>query len=431
MKKQTALVVGSAVIGVTSFLLVRPVQSQVQGTLPAFVKLQGATPGNADPGNANLAGTMVASQFVGGGAGLTSLNAGNIMTGTLNAARLPGTVARTDASNTFSGTNTFNGFVGINRSTKFNIHDFFEVKGTDPGYNGIGIEGPSGSKPFYGFGIAGNTPCWTEYDSGNAQWNLSCNNNWVSFRGGRFGIGTTPPLTELDVRNGEFAVTNSTNHRLVEAFIGSTDLAGHVQVNGPNGLPNAFFSTSGASNKYGYLGVCDATGGTAAWIFIDNLGRGNLVGDIKNFREVNPRNNAEDIYYASIEGPEAAAYVRGTGHMVNGKAHISLPEHFKDITGGTGITVILTPKDPSSKGLGYWHGSNIGFDAFEINGGSGTYDFDWEVKAVRKGYEDYKVVRPWTESLPGGADQKRAWATRMASIAQRAEMARNQGAVRP
>jgi hypothetical protein len=407
------------------------VQSQVQGTLPAFVKLQGATPGNADPGNANLAGTMIAGQFVGSGSGLTSLNATNISTGTLGAARLPGVVARTDAPNVFGFTNTFNGFVGIGRSTKLNSNDFFEVKGTNASYNGIGIEGPANSKPFYGYATGGSVNCWTEYDGSLSQWNLKCDTGWVSWTGTRFGIGTKSPNAGLDVHQGNIAVTDANNSPMVEAHISPFTSSGQIEVNGPNGHSNAFLSTSAASPNYGYLGICDATGGTAAWIFIDNLGRGNLVGDIKNFREVSPRNNAEDIYYASLEGPEAAAYVRGTGHMVKGKAHIGLPQHFQDVTSGTGITVILTPKDPSSKGLGYWHGSNTGFDAFEINGGSGTYDFDWEVKAVRKGYEDYKVVRPWTESLPGGADHKRAWATRMASIAQRAEMARNQGALRP
>jgi hypothetical protein len=44
------------------------------------------------------AGTITATQFVGGGGGLTNLNASNISTGTLNAARLP-TVSQTNTTN--------------------------------------------------------------------------------------------------------------------------------------------------------------------------------------------------------------------------------------------------------------------------------------------------------------------------------------------
>jgi len=33
-----------------------------------------------------------------------------------------------------------------------------------------------------------------------------------------------------------------------------------------------------------------------------------------------------------------------------------------------------------------------GFKVKELLGGAGNYNFDWEAKAVRSGYEDYKVI---------------------------------------
>ena len=30
----------------------------------------------------------------------------------------------------------------------------------------------------------------------------------------------------------------------------------------------------------------------------------------------------------------------------------------------------------------------------ELLGGTGNYSFDWEVKAVRQGHENYEVIRP-------------------------------------
>ena len=34
-----------------------------------------------------------------------------------------------------------------------------------------------------------------------------------------------------------------------------------------------------------------------------------------------------------------------------------------------------------------------GFKVKELYGGTGNYSFDWEVKGVRKGFEDYQVIR--------------------------------------
>lgn len=51
----------------------------------------------------------VGNAFAGSGAGLSSLNAGNLSAGTLNAARLPATAARLDLNQTFSGVPAFNG----------------------------------------------------------------------------------------------------------------------------------------------------------------------------------------------------------------------------------------------------------------------------------------------------------------------------------
>lgn len=64
------------------------VVAQVQGSVPAYIKLQSATPGTAQTGHANVTGTVIASQFQGGGAGLTGLNASNLTIGTVPDSRL-------------------------------------------------------------------------------------------------------------------------------------------------------------------------------------------------------------------------------------------------------------------------------------------------------------------------------------------------------
>ncbi len=64
-----------------------------------------------------VAGAVKATSFQGDGSGVTSINAGNISSGTLPAARLPGTAALLNASQTFSGGfNTF-GDIGLENSS--------------------------------------------------------------------------------------------------------------------------------------------------------------------------------------------------------------------------------------------------------------------------------------------------------------------------
>ena len=81
------------------------------------------------------------------------------------------------------------------------------------------------------------------------------------------------------------------------------------------------------------------------------------------------------------------------GRLINGEAHIELPDHFQKLAAEQGITVILQPRGRKSRGLGVENTTPDGCTVFELKGGQGDYEFDWEVKAVRKGYEDYQPVR--------------------------------------
>lgn len=99
------------------------------------------------------------------------------------------------------------------------------------------------------------------------------------------------------------------------------------------------------------------------------------------------------IAYACIEGPEAAAYERGTIKLINGKAEVKFSEHFELVINPSTITVNLTPLSKSSKGLAVTSKNADGIIIEELNSGTGNYEIDWEVKAVRKGFEDFKVIR--------------------------------------
>ena len=152
-----------------------------------------------------------------------------------------------------------------------------------------------------------------------------------------------------------------------------------------------------------------------------DLTTGTIVASIKNFREPNPDQPGTDIVYACVEGPEAAAYVRGTGHLVNGSATIWLPKHFVNVSVLNGMTVQLTPNSPDSRGLAIVRKSlTEGIMVQELGKGRGTYDFDYLVTCVRKGYEDYEVIRPKLEIERGDVidskpPQSKSWGFRNGS----------------
>ncbi len=114
------------------------------------------------------------------------------------------------------------------------------------------------------------------------------------------------------------------------------------------------------------------------------------------------------------DAPREVARLVG-GQLVRGEARITLPDHFRKLASGQGITIFLTPHGRKSRGLTYEDASPSSFSVFELDNGSGSYTFDWEVKAVRKGYENYRVYRPWNESLAAGEGDEQ-WRARLKSI---------------
>ncbi len=118
-----------------------------------------------------------------------------------------------------------------------------------------------------------------------------------------------------------------------------------------------------------------------------------IAAEIKNFRMDHPEDDSKEIYYVSLEGPEAGAYERGIATLENGEAFVRYSDHFRLVIGDNIPTVILTPQYIETYGLAVVEKRADGFVVKELMGGKGNFNFDWEVKAVRAGYEDYQVVR--------------------------------------
>lgn len=175
------------------------------------------------------------------------------------------------------------------------------------------------------------------------------------------------------------------------------------------GVNRAFFGTD-AGDK-GFLTLADTSSVAQVQLNINPQNQGQVIADVKNFRTENPDDIGTDIYYASVEGPEAAAYVRGTARLVNGRAFVPFPSHFRAVAVAEGMTVQLTPHSVDTYGLAILSKSAEGISVGELQRGTGNFEFDWEVKCVRKGYENYQVIRPWDAGyLP--EDKARAWKAR-------------------
>ncbi len=182
-------------------------------------------------------------------------------------------------------------------------------------------------------------------------------------------------------------------NKLIEGGFNGIVNATTLDIYGSNGNVNASFSATN-NGTHGWFGIADQNGGYRAGMFIDaqDNNNGKIFADIKHFRMENPSNPNQEIWYASLEGPEAGAYVRGTAKLSQGEAFVPFPEHFQEVCNSKTITIQLTPRHWDTYGLALVKITTEGFYVKELKGGDGSFEFDWEAKGVRNGHEDYKAV---------------------------------------
>ncbi len=187
-------------------------------------------------------------------------------------------------------------------------------------------------------------------------------------------------------------ISTKTNRYTSELL--SSNNAGEMYLNNSNtNRTNVYAGYTNLGPTYPYLGIGDAAGADAAGMYLNNFGQGIVFGDLKNFRMKDPTNSNQEIWYASIEGPEAAAYERGNGKLQNGEVFIAYSDHFKKVVQCKNVTILLTPNYSDTYGLAVVEKNENGFKVRELKNGTGNFSFDWEVKGIRRGFENYQVVR--------------------------------------
>lgn len=259
------------------------------------------------------------------------------------------------------------------------------------------------------------------------QMDLYSDANTMTLRSGNVGIGTTTPDAnyKLHVQGGNQAIygiaTAGTYESRPFGVVADVNTGAAVNTGGgfltsittsntPN-IPYVFggqFWVEDYGNKHARaltLGLTDMESDDFGleilvdWpgyaIYSSGTGTAYFHGDLvvdgnKLFVQAHPTDPTKEILYACLEGPEAGTYIRGTAELVNGEAVVNLPEHFSLVTGGEGLTVQLTP-------VGEWlqlyvvEKGTQRIVVREANGKNGQ--FDYLVQGVRKGYENYQVIR--------------------------------------
>ncbi|PHN01383.1 hypothetical protein CRP01_37600 [Flavilitoribacter nigricans DSM 23189 = NBRC 102662] len=178
--------------------------------------------------------------------------------------------------------------------------------------------------------------------------------------------------------------------------------AGLVETRGANGSINTGLSSPSSLPNNGYMYCIDGSGFIQVGMIVNADGTGEVFGNTKSFRMAHPEQPGKEIWYASLEGPEAAAYERGSANLQYGETFIPFSDHFQLVVNPETMTVILTPHSADTYGLAVIEKTAKGIRVKELKGGRGNFGFDWEVKGVRKGYEDFRIIRDASEVLPAG-----------------------------
>lgn len=226
---------------VTAVLQGTPAVAQVNGTFPAYVRLQSTTPGAQQPGNSNISGTAIAGLFQGSGATITNLNASQLTAGTVPDPRLSSNVARRDVANLFLATNQFDGFLGVGRSSQVTGNESFGVGNAVNGFDGMYVRTAATGKPFYGYSLGGGVSAYTfvdGQDSGKWKLNLSGSDKLTVFPNGFVGVGRNAQIASSE----SFGIGNN-----------AAGFDGMYVRTSATGLPFYGYSLNGVQSGYHFI----------------------------------------------------------------------------------------------------------------------------------------------------------------------------------
>jgi hypothetical protein len=276
----------------------------------------------------------------------------------------------------------------------------YDLAINDSGNVGIGTTTPGGKLDVNGDIVVGATDAirlYQDVDGGQIEVKRTDGGSGgvvldVAANAGRLRVVDSAATVVAGI-NGDGTVYGTKLDASGEVLVGANDSirlhqdadGGFVDVKRIDGVSVAKLAVQSSA---GILFITNSSGSLVAGITGSN---GAVFGTTKNFVVQDPQDADRLIRYTSIEGPEAAIYVRGQAQLSGGTACVTFPDHFSAMAVPASITVSLTPRSADSKGLAVVQVGGRTMKVVELWRGAGNYAFDYTVYAVRKGYEHQKV----------------------------------------
>lgn len=215
------------------------------GQSGALVRLQTTTPGTAQTGHANVTGTIRAGQFVGGGAGLTALNAGQVTSGVLSNARIPNPLILSNS-----------GTIVMEATTTSSTLGAVAIRGTATNTGSIvyGIWGNSESPA--GRGVFG----WNQAATGNAVGTYGRSDSTTGR--GVYGLANSSSGINYGVFGESNSISGSGVYGLSEDSFGVQG-----EATATTGFNIGVYGISASTGGRGVYGFSEATSGTTYGVY--------------------------------------------------------------------------------------------------------------------------------------------------------------------
>lgn len=328
------------------------------------------------------------------------------LSGTLNPAQLPATIAYINAANIFTANQTINANLtvtgtinGVTQATFAFLDPTSSVQTqlnskqatitlTTTGTSGAAtLTGATLNIPVYAPPVAQVYPAVGIGVSTGSAWGTSIDPNDVprkstanTFASNQTINGNLKVFTGITVNGLASAAANTLN-------IQQTSSLAIFDMCGPS---------VGTAGEF-YFRTQDSAGGTQSNALHLSATVAVFTGTItaagKSFRIPHPLDDSKDLVHSCLEGPEWGVYYRGEIVTANGTAEVTLPDYFEALTYAEDRTVQLTQVFEDGAVLTMLAASRIVDGKFTVHSSAPIATVAWQVQAVRRfGDSKLKVV---------------------------------------
>ena len=199
------------------------------------------------------------------------------------------------------------------------------------------------------------------------------------------------------------SVNSSTDATAIAVYANSASEYGegvYGEATSSSGSTKGVYGATNSPDGYGVHGDAQGSGGYGVYSSGDLHVEGNFTATgTKNFvQTVDTADGPKEVAYTAVEADQAQTETTGVAELEDGRAEISLPEHFGMVSSDDeDLVVQLTPYAVDTPGLAVTERSTNEITV-ESRDGTGDFEFSYTVRGVRKGYEDTEVVRDSDEN---------------------------------